>query len=355
MKKFIFYVVLITTAGCEAPLSSGPAFWFPVWTYPYTYDPMMNAIAADKKTDEVFFLFKELGINPAPKIKRYSREGIRTVFVLDLKGAAGAEMKDIVIGNGAGWAVGARGSDTGEGPKYPFIIKYDGVNWKEILFSGNSTGYVFHAVAPIGADSCWLLVSDTWFPRDPMELWKYERGKITKLTAIKAYALTYDASTATTFAVTFKDGVQILISNDGGATWVEEKLKVKTSWRDFAPDYVRICAGAGALYIAATDTDIALPAGAIFRRTGPPGQGIYELLFYSPGNPHFAELEGITTDDEGRVLAVGKWTSVLYEDGRWVEEALPAKNHLYDAAAAATGFYAVGTDENFNVQILYHP
>ncbi len=222
--------------------------------------------------------------------------------------------------------------------------------------SGPLPEVVFHAAAPISGESCWVLASESWLSsKKAISLWKYERGALVEYPSVKAEAVVYDADTGTTFALVQKDGVQVLISPDDGVTWFEEKVKFEKPWPNYEPDRISGCTAKGVLYIATTDSDGDPIASTIYRRVGPPGVGEYKLLLYCPRGPNFGEIESVAVDGRGRVVAVGKWTSAYYDGVNWVQESLPLKNHFYDVTPGATGFYAVADDENWNLQLLYHP
>jgi len=324
-------------------------------SYP-SYRTSIEYIAVDG--DAVFFDFDSA--TEDLKLKRYLNGVTTDVFVVGLKGAASAGIEDIAVADGYGWAVGYREFVTanGDASRYePLLIKYDGSKWREVEINGTVPEVVFRAAAPINPYSCWLLVSESPFGRGPKSLWKFERGYLVEYPSVVAQAVTYDGETGITYALVLNAGViETDISPDGGASWVTEKIKPETAWPTYEPDDVAAYANAGVLYVATSDVDGVPFAGAVFRRTGPPGAAYCELLFYSPGSGNFSGFEGgISADGHGRILAVGNHTSAFYDGVRWVREGLPSRNDFYDVTVGRSGFYAVASDDHWNLQILYHP
>jgi hypothetical protein len=349
-KKRAHIVGLLTLAiSCGAPLGPAPYAWQTLATFPGgQYD--IVSLAADGEA--AFFALKKEGLSHT--ILRYLDGVITEVFVIDLKGADRAMIKDIAIAKGSGWAVGARGY-SGEGPGNPFLIQYENRRWREVEIKGVAPEIVLHKVAPITPGSCWVLASEEWYPyKERFSLWKYERGDLVEYAAVKADVIVYDPDIGTTFALVLRDEIYVFISPDDGVTWFEEKIELPKPWPNYEPDRISACAAGGVLYVATSDGDGDPVASTVYRRTGTPGAGEYELLLYCPIGPNFGEVEGVAVDGLGRVLAVGKWTSAYYDGSSWVQESLPEKNHFYDVTVGATGFYAVADDENWNLQLLYH-
>jgi len=340
---------------CGAPLAPATYSWRVITTFlggRYSGED----IAAVR--DAIFFAV--LGPDGDITIRRYVNGEVKSVFVVDLKGAKYAVIKDIAAAGTNAWAVGWREFEINDYAGWrlePFLVKFDGVNWSEINVQSILPPGELINVAPINGRSCWLIFrAGTFGNFGNNTLWLYDKGVLKEFPQItNIEVVTYDAETRTTFGLASPNGGHIFVSGDGGASWVEEVAKLPTPWPNYRPDKVTALARAGVLYVATTDTDGTPFAGAIYRRSGPPGRGYYELLFSCPANANFGGIASIAADDRGRILAVGKWTSAYYDGSRWTLEELPDRNDFYDVTVGNDGFYAVANDENWNLEILYHP
>jgi hypothetical protein len=319
-------------------------------------DRYIGAVAADGDT-----VFIPVNYGGAPVIKRYVGGAISDVFALDLKGASSAEITDVAIAASTGWAVGSRRFENENGSLRrfePFLIKYESHMWREITLQGVFPGGELTAVEPIGFNSCWLLFAKRKLENfEPTTLWKYDSGTAKEFPSVIADAVSFDALTQTTYASKLRaGGVQILVSTDGGAIWTEERPDLKSPSYTQDAVWVVTTAADGALYLATQRWDVGF--GALYRRTGPPGAGEYELLIYCPVGPHFTVIEAVAVDGRGRILGVGAFTSVYYDGARWAQEYLPDKNSFSGVALGRAGYYAVaanGMSETPTYELLYHP
>ena len=353
-KAFICALVALSLS-CGDPVGPATSAWQTLASFG---EGRCQVTAIGVEGDAVFFAF-QWNEAPTPSIKYYRNGTVTNVFRVDLKTAYWASIEDIAIKEGSGWAVGSRAFEVenSDGWRFePFLIQYNGRVWREVQLDGAIPAGKFRRVVPINYDSFWFLFDEgTYGDFEPTTLWKYERGGLVEYPRVKAEAVVYDADTGTTFALALKNGVQVLISPDEGVTWFEEKVKFENPWSNYEPDRISACTANGILYVATTDSNGDPIASTVYRRFGAPGAGEYELLLYCPVGPNFGEIESVAVDDRGRILAVGKWTSAFYDGLSWAQESLPQKNHFYDINVGAKGFYAAANDENWNLEILYHP
>lgn len=357
LTKFIRYIIplVFLELVCSNPVGPASYNWRAVVTYlggQYTGEDV--AVVGDA----LFFTLHGPGARAT--IRKYFNGQVTTVFVIDLKGASYAKVNDLSAAGNAAWAVGRReffiGNGRGGWRLEPFIIKYDGVSWREIGLGGAFPPGELIGAAAVNTDICWLLFKEGTFGAfEEPTLWLYDKGTIKNFPNIKAACISYDVESGYIYALRAYGGATVFVSADGGITWREEKIQPPPPWQGFAPERISAYAAAGRLYVAATDTDGLPPAAVIYRRAGYPGAGRYEFLYYAPASPYSGGFNSIGGDERNRIIAVGYWASAYYDGSLWLQEELPNRNNFYDVTVAADGFYAIATDEQSNLQILYHP
>jgi hypothetical protein len=140
-----------------------------------------------------------------------------------------------------------------------------------------------------------------------------------------------------------------VMSFDGGASWRIEEIPAIAPGFDIM--YLDAgCAAAGDLYFY---VEFERRGAGILRRSGSATDGEYEVVFYTPvGN-----FTAVAAADDGRMMAVGAHTSVIFDGENWQAEQLPYPLNLRRVIAApGGGFLALGYNEAvWQREILYHP
>jgi hypothetical protein len=349
--------------SCGAPFSSGPYNWTTLFRFPGGSHEI-EAIAADGET-----LFFPDHTGGAALIKRYENGRVETVFAVELKGANSASVDDIAIAAGSGWAVGYREIPAGDDWRLePFLIEYDGREWREVDVEGIIPPGVPSAIAVIDRESFWFLLREgTYGGLDAPALWKYDGGEVLEYPPVKSnvrrsntLAVAYDDYAGVTYAaVVCKGGYDIFISEDLGAGWHSEQGKLVTSNPEFYPYEIFLSARGNALYIAynghAEFEPVPYFGGVICCRTGGPDLGTYEPLLYCPYGPNFASFGALAVNDRREISAVGGRASAYYDGSNFTLESLPNNNSFYDVTVGDAGFYAVANHEAGFLEILRHP
>jgi hypothetical protein len=310
--------------------------------------------------DAAFFPYYAGSENYNGGIKKYENGALTDAYVPDRKGADSAGVITIGIGVKSGWALGGRMYKRGdEYITLPFLVQYDGGRWaaeNEFPVDLGPDDFPL-GIVPVEADSCYLL-GEGFTVNVPRKLYRFENGIVTKIAGVEANAVAYDAATATTYALAGKGNVvDVMISNDGGASWTTETLAAAPPVNAFNTGGIYAAVGGdGVLYICSRTKD---PLGTVvYRRTGAAGSGQYEMCGYYPLGPYAGNYAyGLAVDGRGHVLVVGDQTSIYYDGDEWREEELPDKNDFFTVAGGNSGFYAIAINgmSSADTQLLYHP
>jgi hypothetical protein len=281
-------------------------------------------------------------------------------WVLPDAGARG-NMCDIGKINSALWAGGTRTED-GETFTYyfPVFIRNTGFGWHEVDL-GSKPGFGgIGRVYPVSEEVCWLLTGEEdpgpWYG----SLVLYDNGALRKFPAFTDVTAAYDAETETLFVIPDREGsaaAEVAITTDRGSSWIYEKAVLKAipgadvEKAGILPPIVY----RNDLYFALRPT-ISGGWTAIYRRTGAPGAGKYELVFFANLGPYFRFVDEFATDDT-RLMAIGTDTCLLYDGERWQMERLPYEHTSFNGLGAApTGFYATARNETTEeLELLFHP
>jgi len=354
----IVTAVAVWVLSCGTPLGPGPASWQARATVDAYFDQDLFKVAVDG--DAVFFPYRPSEESRTGGIKKYDNGVITDAYVPALNGAKYASIVSVAISPQSGWALGYRGYETGgNNLRYvPFLVKYGNGVWpagNELEFERISEDFPM-AVVPVGPDSCYLL-GEGRSAVTPKKLYTYQDGTLTEIPLIEVNTLVYDAAAGVTYSLACKGNrIDVMLSVDGGAHWTYEGLWAEAPVNGYSAGYVAAAvAPGGALYVfSRTDN----PGGTVvYRRTGIPGSGIYEMCGYYPTGPYAGFASGMAVANDGRVLVVGDETSIYYDGAEWREELLPDKNDFWCVAAGASGFYAIGRNGtgSSDTQLFYHP
>jgi len=264
-----------------------------------------------------------------------------------------------------GWAVGYK-YENDHTTVFPYMVYYDGVEWAEKTIPADRFDTLYRTFAINGTD-CWVLAGDSesGFNRYYC-LFKYDDGVCVSyphLTDI--LTASYCQSEGTFYCL--RDGSgdvqgnrwELYITNDNGTTWTVEVITAKSGLHevnDLADS--ELYAVPGALFFTGEVESNGFPyKGAVIKRTGRPGEGVYEVVFLSPVGPYFFELEDIAFKDALNGIIVGMETSVVYEDPNWVLEDVSGCTVFPDFTHIATGGnrYWGLVDDSGKRYLLSHP
>ena len=199
--------------------------------------------------------------------------------------------------------------------------------------------------------ACWLLIGTTG-PTGG-RLYKYKgEGVVEKQDGLPYFAsVAASAKGDTIFGAAYAPHrrYNVVMSFDGGATWRIEEIPFITPGFDVM--FVDAgCAVAGELYFYVR---FERGAAGILRRSGSATDGEYEVVFFTP----LGDFTAMAAADDGRIMAVGAHTSVIFDGENWQAEQLPYPLDFRGVIAApGGGFFALGNNEAvWQREILYHP
>lgn len=257
------------------------------------------------------------------------------------------------------WAGGTR-SEKGEPINYfPLLVRNNGSGWREIDLGSNPGFGGIGRVYPVSDEVCWLLTDEEragpWYG----SLVLYDNGALREFPGFTRVTAAYDADAKILYVIHRKKGkfVEVAITADDGNDWVYEKAVLKAipgadvEKADILPPIVY----RNHLYFALRPVSSGIWT-AIYRRTGAPGAGEYELVFFSNLGPYFRFVDDFAADDT-RLMGTGTDTCLIYDGERWQMERLPYEHTSFNGLGAApTGFYATANNETSGeLELLFHP
>ncbi len=272
-----------------------------------------------------------------------------------------ADFRDIAFAAGVGWAVGAKMNPDAPPFYLPYIVRYSGSGWHDLDINDDSLGG-FAAVSPVDGDECWLVGTiSAGSPFGPNGvLVKYKAGDFKRYRELgTVWGPVYGATSRRVYAVdsaTAQDYHTLLVSEDDGATWTRENI----SFYDLDYELQFLMAGddnGDDFYLIGNFIG---EAWGLVKRSGPVGDGLYELSFLEAVDPVFGDIHNVCFDDSGRGVAVGKNAALFYDGRSWTREELPGSLDFRDVAAAPEGgFWALAyTLDGFDWgsgALYYHP
>jgi hypothetical protein len=258
------------------------------------------------------------------------------------------------------WVGGTRTEGTGPLKYFPILTRNTGSGWREIDLGSDPGFGGIGRVYPVSDEVCWLLTGEDdpgpWYG----SLVLYEKGALREFPRFTYVTAAYDAAADTLFVIPDREGsaaAEVAITRDRGSSWVYEKAVLKAipgadvEKADILPPiFYR-----NDLYFALRPASSGSWT-AIYKRTGAPGAGKYELVFFSNLGPYFRFVEDFAADDT-RLMGIGTDTCLIYEGERWQMERLPYEHTSFNGlGAAASGFYATADNETSGeLELLFHP
>jgi hypothetical protein len=340
---------LLAAASCEeSPTSAlAPAAWVPMAVIPGDYSAQAIAsnyldgvLAAGSYYDENY-------VGHAA-ILRY-RGGAFDVEFMSPNDAGEVILYDM---DAAGrYAVGTYDAHERHTDPRPYMLAFDQsyVVWREVPLEPVEGENMTQVV--LSRRACWLLIGTTG-PTGG-RLYKYKgEGAVEKQEGLPYFAsVAASPKGDTIFGAAYAphSRYNAVMSFDGGSSWrIEEIPPIGQGLRVM---FVNAgCAVGQDLYFY---VQFERGGAGILRRSGSPTDGEYKVVFYMPvGN-----FTAVAAADDGRIMAVGAKTSVLFDGANWQAEQLPYPlNFRGVIAAPGGGFFALGYNEAvWQREILYHP
>ena len=246
------------------------------------------------------------------------------------------------------------------------MIYNSGAGWVEIPVEVEQIDSLWDVFA-VNETDCWVLGSDA--EDDHIVIMKYVDGKWTRYDCVNNIeTAAYCPRSGVLYVVCDYGGAEgpiwkLAITADSGVTWAVEEIKLNTGlfeFRGLSNWYKAFYAVDGALFFSAeVEFNGEKYKGAIIKRTGAPGAGVYELAFCSNTGPYFWDVRALVFKDEHNGMALGQETSVVYDDPDWVLEMVTGQDYFYVfdlAAVGPNGYWAI-TDPPSQLppHLLYHP
>jgi hypothetical protein len=151
----------------------------------------------------------------------------------------------------------------------------------------------------------------------------------------------------------------LAVTADGGGTWALEEITLGDNLYEITEyGVVRTVMDAvpdGLFLTAEVTTNEYKYAGAVIKRTGSPGAGEYEPVFFSPFGPYFNSIYDLAFQDSSHGILVGHETSVLYDEPDWVLEEVMPLDRFDIVAAGPSDYWAVLKGGPNSDYLLYHP
>ena len=341
---YIILLALVLLQCGDNPLASLPNGWETVDNLP----PSVVRGVAQGPYGIYIIGMTPPGVETRDVIWKYDGYRLTEDFAVPNESGEGI-FRDIAFFGNKGWAVGQLSYTNGPIYHKPYMVYYDGTEWEEVNVGNENVGG-FGTVFPINGESCWL---NSYNPNVPgyYRLVKYTKGDFDVLPGVRA-VIAYAREENLLYSFSPDPTYDLLISADGAVTWAGEKI----SCPNFGYRFKRRghpCAVGPYLYIIVRSEQYGYGSGVV-RRYGVPGEGEYEVQFYSNVGPNLYGLDYLAYDIYGRLLAVGPDTTVVYDGTNWYLEDLPPETTFVALAPARKGgFWAVGS-LYYGISLLYH-
>jgi hypothetical protein len=260
---------------------------------------------------------------------------------------------DVAFSGDAGFLTIAK-HEGGQG--YACLMRREETGWLEVLESSEYNDFSYPT--PVAANCCWLVATP---PLGDSRIVKYENGALTVYGETHGDEdLAYSPRVGLLYNVNTYDGEKkpravIVVTGDGGASWAEESITVPAPYK--LDRFNDMAATADALYLVAelNLAGLETPYRAIIKRTGPPGQGVYELSYLSWVGPGTQDIDWIAFRDTDHGVATGLGGSIYYDAPSWTRETTdPLFSFQPESPVAdpASGYWAAALDEK---TLLRHP
>ncbi len=263
------------------------------------------------------------------------------------------------------WVAGAKYED---GDYRPYIVRRVRSRWEEVAFPYSAKYPSFSAAYAVGSERVWF--------KNPQGIYLYEQGFWREVLDLAEshgpddFFVSAAGRQAFLVAPASKHNppgaaaVKILVSDDRGGTWHEEKVVTPDPARPFYCSLSVIRGGGETVYGRAR---LLLPRAwsqdyndntlVIFRRDrAPAGRGEYHVVFESAKGDYFTGISAMAFRSADEGYAVGPYTSVALAGGEWYVEAWQKSFSpwLEEVVAGPSGYWAVGMPRYEGPRRLYH-
>jgi hypothetical protein len=234
------------------------------------------------------------------------------------------------------------------------LLQYKNGHWEEVL---SSEEYFDFSVQTVGGDdSCLLLCRRK--DNDVFDIARYANGRLEVKGRIDGDSggdfAAYSAGTRTMYA--YKRGAMeagktwnVFVSDDLGATWHHEAVEIPPQYK--LKRERGAAASPDALFLNACVAAADLEYYAVIRRTGPPGEGVYEFSYIGWVGPGVGQIDRLAFRDADHGMALGLGTSMRYDAPEWFRETSdPLRQFESLVADPQGGYWAVSWRE-----LLWHP
>jgi hypothetical protein len=291
--------VTLIFSACEAP-NDHPAPWSDVAALPSGFT--LGAAG----TDGLY------GIVDAYKIVKFETGEFKGEYVWP----ENVSLWDMAFSGPTAWVCGSRIIQ--DEYSVPFLAKRDGGVWRELPCAASGvTAYT--KVIPIDGNSAWLKAGGEGGNR--LALYS-SSGCETFHETSGVGAFAYAPYTGTVFGLyeRNKEGPTLIISNDQGRSWVEERVGFRYYGHsvDFGSPTVET--GGDKLFVLAETKIRDREIEMVIERSGPPGAGEYVLSYLSFLSPYQQDVYDMAFQDWDDGIVVGPGASVRYDGGGWVQE-----------------------------------
>jgi hypothetical protein len=355
MAVALLFALFFLLSCSDVPLSPAPSAWVKLATFP---DPHFVPAGLACRSDGIVFIAGTSTAEYPAAIYKFGNGALVEDFTAPYEDS---DFKGTGFFGTVGWAVGNKRP---EDISIPYMVYNDGADWTEVPVEYEPTDSLF-AVFPINETDCWLL-KRTGPGGENVFVIKYSNGDWTTYTSVTDVEdAAYDPDDRVLYCVREeKHGGQrtwtLALTDDLGATWAVEEIKLNTNsyeFRDLPDRNKALFAVDGALFFnAEVESNGERYEAAVVKRTGPPGAGVYELVFFSNISRYFRDIRALAFKDERNGMVLGQETSVVYDDPDWVLEIVTGQEYyVFDLAVAGPNGYWAIIDPGVQPQLLYHP
>lgn len=318
--------------------------WREVAGFPSNAEFLESLAEADDGSVYVAGSCRDEEMNYRPVVYRYAGGEAVEAFRGPYKGG---DFGDVACRAGCVWVGGAK--EVAPEKLKPYLVRYDGSRWEEIAVPETVNSLGVYALHPLSADACWVCAFDGAYI--------YRRGAWEKKLAFPEDSYYYFTVTPRGRAAAYKyygaADPEIYVSDDGGATWALERPQLDNKHFTYHSNQPaaftscgdRVCWAARLRPKRPEQRWDAFYFAVMMRDDASPGQGSYEIAFLAPRGPYLTNVADMAFRDASNGYIVGTFTSLAYENGEWIFEALPESwhPHFERITAGRSSFWALAT------------
>lgn len=284
-------------------------------------------------------------------IMKYDGYKLTYDFIIEYEQPREKELNAVAFFGNKGWAAG--GKAAAGGGYEPLVLILGSNGWREIKLSG-APRVSIEAIFPIDENSFWFLAKEP--NTGDRRIFKYKQGEVISYPQAPAVMLGFYLPSVgfSAYKRNYDIETNYLVSTADGSAWFTEKIPPTAIGYEI--ERVVAVTGIGReLYLICS---MEREYYAILKRTGPLGEGKYELVFLSNNSANFGGLNHGAFDGTRRGVFVGNETSLFFDGVGWQLEQLPYPLVIKKAAGSSGGgFWAYGenTETLGRWELLFHP